>query len=192
MGRGTVAGLRLSAGAVVGFFVYVTLIVLSARVANAAACAAGFQDAGGGVCEATYVVTLAPKSVALPGGVSVITATASGAQGGSSLEEQVDPFGGAPSPGGKGGRQTATIPVAGATTLTVVVGQMGTGGPLDPGGYGGYGGGGHASSRYGGDGGGGSFVFDTRGPILAAGGGGGGGYDYNPVVMGKGTSKTGR
>ena len=160
------------------------MIAFSAKVALG--CAPGFQDAGGGFCTATFVYTGAPESVTVPAGVSAITASVSGAEGGTSLEEQVDPFGGAASPSGKGGRESAVIPVAPGSTLAVVVGQAGTGGQLAPPGYGGYGGGGHASSRNGGNGGGGSFVFDDIGPLIAAGGGGGGGYDYNPVVMGSG------
>ena len=154
----------------------------SLPAAAAGGCASGFQDAGAGICTASFVYTGAPESVTVPLDISVVTATVAGAEGGTSLEEQVDPFGGAPSPGGKGGSETAVIPVAGGTTLTVVVGQAGTGGALAPPGYGGYGGGGHATSRYGGNGGGGSFVFDVDGPLIAAGGGGGGGYDYNPVA----------
>ncbi len=153
--------------------------------AQAAGCAPGFQDAGASRCTATFVYSGAPQTVTLPAETRGVIVTASGAEGGTSKEEQVDPFGGAPSPGGMGGRQTATIPVAGSALLTVVVGQMGTGGSLGTG-YGGYGGGGHTSSTYGGNGGGGSFVFDVDGPLIAAGGGGGGGYDYNPVVMGHG------
>jgi hypothetical protein len=153
---------------------------------RAAACAPGFQDAGGGVCTATLVYTGAPETLTLPPGVSAITAVVSGAEGGTSLEEQVDPFGGLPSPGGKGGREMAIVPVAPGGMLTVVVGQAGTGGMLAPPGFGGYGGGGHATSRYGGNGGGGSFVFDDNGVLVAAGGGGGGGYDYNPVARQRG------
>ena len=156
-----------------------------------AACAPGFSDAGNNVCAATLVLTGAPQSIVLPPGMAVIRAVASGAAGGSSLEEQVDPFGGAASRGGSGGRETAVVPVTPGATLTVVVGEAGTGGVLAPPGFGGYGGGGHATSRYGGNGGGGSYVFDTTDPnnvvvLVAAGGGGGGGYDYNPVVLGRG------
>ena len=165
--------------------------VLSGPPRVHAACVPGFQDAGGGVCMATFVLTGAPESIVLPPAISVINAVVSGAAGGTSLEEQVDPFGGAASPGGKGGRETAVIPVPPGAMLTIVVGEAGTGGVLAPPGYGGYGGGGHATSRYGGNGGGGSYVFDTTDPnntrvIIAAGGGGGGGYDYNPIVLGHG------
>lgn len=154
-------------------------------------CAPGFSDAGNNVCAATFILTGAPESIALPPGMAVIRAVVSGAAGGTSLEEQVDPFGGAASPAGNGGRATAVVPVVPGAMLTVVVGQAGTGGMLAPPGYGGYGGGGHATSRYGGNGGGGSYVFDTTDPnntlvLVAAGGGGGGGYDYNPVVLGRG------
>ena len=169
-----------------GIWGLVILVGMSVPAAAATGCAAGFQDAGGGICTTTLVYTGVPESVALPPEVSVVTATVLGAEGGTSLEEQVDPFGGAASPGGKGGRVTASIPVAPDATLTVVVGQAGTGGGLAPPGFGGYGGGGHATSRNGGNGGGGSFVFDDNGPLIAAGGGGGGGYDYNPVVRGRG------
>ncbi len=161
-------------------------VMLSLPAAAATGCAAGFQDAGGGFCTATFVYTGAPESLTVPAQIGVISAMVSGAEGGSSLEEQVDPFGGAASPGGKSGRETATVPLAPGATLTVVVGQAGTGGMLAPPGFGGYGGGGHATSRYGGNGGGGSFVFDANGVLIAAGGGGGGGYDYNPVVRGSG------
>ena len=161
------------------------LIAVSPQPARGA-CIPGFSDAGGGICSGTFVYTGAPQTVTLPANVDRIAAVVAGAEGGTSLEEQVDPFGGAASPGGKGGRETATIPVAAGATLTVVVGQAGTGGGLAPPGFGGYGGGGHGTSRYGGNGGGGSYVFDANGPLIVAGGGGGGGYDYNPVVMGHG------
>lgn len=169
---------------------YATFVAVLAGAAwpnvGAAACVPGFQDDGGGVCSRTFVVTLAPETVVLPAQIGAVTAIVSGAEGGSSLEEQVDPFGGAASPGGKGGRESAVVPIVPGATLTVVVGEAGTGGVLAPPGFGGYGGGGHATSRYGGNGGGGSFLFDDAGVLVAAGGGGGGGYDYGPVVCGRG------
>jgi hypothetical protein len=110
--------------------------------------------------------------------------------------------------GGKGGRETATIPVVAGDTLHVYVGQSGdtvplapTHGwqlpdPVNPGAYvmaGAFGGGGLSSSNYGGFGGGGSFVFDSQlipgdptnaigNLLIAAGGGGGAGYDGNQFV----------
>jgi hypothetical protein len=114
------------------------MFALSRPVPPAYGCSAPFQDAGGGVCTATFVyITDAPQSVTLPPTVSVITATLSGAEGGPSLEEQVDPFGGLSSPGGKGGREIAVIPVTAGATLSIVVGQAGTGGGLAPPGPGG-------------------------------------------------------
>jgi hypothetical protein len=176
----------MSRGVVTKGIAVICIGVVALPLSAVAACTASFQDAGGGVCTATFGYTGAPESVTLPSSVNAITAIVAGAEGGTSLEEQVDPFGGAASPGGRGGRETAVIPVIPGSTLAVVVGQAGTGGMLAPPGFGGYGGGGHATSRYGGNGGGGSFIFHDSGPLIAAGGGGGGGYDYNPVVRGSG------
>ena len=65
----------------------VAALVLWRAAAPAYGCTTPFQDAGGGVCTATFVyVTDAPQSVSLPVTLSVITATVSGAEGGPSLE----------------------------------------------------------------------------------------------------------
>jgi hypothetical protein len=146
--------------------------------AAAAACAPGFQDAGGGICLRDFAYTGAPVTITLPG-VGVLTAKVSGGQGGDSREEGE----GQSSLGGRGGRQTATLPVVPGVPLTVLVGRAGADGGLASYG-GGYGGGGNPASNYGGGGGGGSFVFDADGVLVAAGGGGGGGYDPNPTYSG--------
>jgi hypothetical protein len=161
-----------------------TLTVLSERPAQAAGCSPGWKDAGDGVCEKEFKFSGAIQTVTVPSGVVVLTAVVSGGAGGTSLEDE-----GAASPGGKGGRQTATFSVTPGEVLTVMVGEAGSDGVLEPTGPGGWPSGGHAASRYGGNGGGGSYLFDSAGVLVAAGGGGGGGHDYNPAWSGTGDQK---
>ena len=154
----------------------VLLFVFAARPASAAGCAPGFADLGGGMCGLELLYTGVPATLAVPAGIGVLTVVASGGAGGTSLEDE-----GAASAGGLGGRMTATVSVTPGDTLTVLVGQSGADGILQPSGFGGWPDGGHSASRYGGCGGGGSYVFDSTGLLVAAGGGGGGGHDYNPA-----------
>ncbi len=151
-----------------------TTAVASRSAAAGATCAAGWNDAGAGICELTVGYTGAVTSVTVPAGLSSLTIVADGAQGGPSYDD-----GYTPSPGGKGGQVTGTVGVTAGDTLAVVVGQSGldqsTGASVAGQTFGGGG-----AGTSGGAGGGGSFVFDGAGSVLAAaGGGGGGGYDYN-------------
>jgi hypothetical protein len=201
---------RRPTGAAVTFLSLLPAWLLAAHsvpAQSAGACATGWSDKGGGVCEkvldyngtATAIGTV--QYVTVPANVTSMTMVVAGASGQASL----DTGEGTPAAGGKGGRQTGTIPVVPGDTLAVYVGEAGdtvpqapTHGwqlsdPLNPGAYtisGAFGGGGLSSSNYGGFGGGGSFVFDSQ-PIpgdpggatgnllIAAGGGGGAGYDLN-------------
>ena len=146
-------------------------------------CAAGFTDNGHGVCVSSLVATGALQTRTVPSGVTKMTMTVAGGQGGWSLDQGT----GSGAPGGLGGKETATVPVTPGATLSIVIGQ--TGGVADlinpppaP-----YGGGGAPGGGYAGYGGGGSFVFSsTAGLLVAAGGGGGSGYDYNPDASGLG------
>ena len=146
-------------------------------------CGAGFSDNGFGVCVASLVATGALQTLAVPAGVTKMTVTIAGGQGGWSLDQGT----GSGAPGGLGGKESATVPVTPGATLSIVIGQ--TGGVADlinpppaP-----YGGGGAPGGGYGGYGGGGSFVFASNaGLLIAAGGGGGSGYDYNPDASGLG------
>jgi hypothetical protein len=146
-------------------------------------CGAGFTDNGFGVCAANLVATGGLQTLTVPAGVTKMTMTVAGGQGGWSLDQGT----GSGAPGGLGGMQSATVPVTPGATLSIVIGQ--TGGVADlinpppaP-----YGGGGAPGGGYGGYGGGGSFVFSSNaGLLIAAGGGGGSGYDYNPDASGLG------
>jgi hypothetical protein len=145
-------------------------------------CAVGFKDQGFGVCEAALVATGALQTRAVPAGVTSMQLIVTGGEGGMSLDQGT----GSGSPGGLGGRESATVPVTPGATLQIVVGQ--TGGvadlinpPTPP-----HGGGGAPGGPYGGYGAGGTFVFSSAtGLLIAAGGGGGGGYDYNPDASGQ-------
>lgn len=165
--------------------VLAVLLGLGGPAAVRGQCAPGFNDEGNDLCRAILVSTGDLQTVTLPLCADEIRATVSGAAGGTSFEEQW----GASSPGGTGGRVSATIPIVAGDTLTVVVGQAGADGVISPSGYGGYGGGGHAASRYGGSGGGGSFIFGTDRLLVAAGGGGGGGFDWNPTASHSGNQQ---
>jgi hypothetical protein len=202
-----VSGSAIRAALLTALFAAHCCAVPAARAAN---CAAGWSDAGGGVCEkildynGTAGTIGTVQHVTVPAGVTLMTMIVSGAQGQISLETGDGP----PAAGGKGGRQTGTLPVVAGDVLNMFVGQWGatvpqapTHGwqlpdPNNPGAYviaGAFGGGGLSSSNYGGFGGGGSFVFDSQ-PIpndpfgaignllIAAGGGGGAGYDGNQFV----------
>lgn len=146
--------------------------LVAAPAGAAAGCVAGFSDQGGGVCSLDLVPTRSVVSVTVPTGVTAMTFDVRGAAGGTSTTF----WNGNGSPGGKGGREVATVPVTPGDTLQLVVGEAGTNDSAS----GSWGGGGTAASSSGGGGGGGSFVFDSAGsPLVVAGGGGGGGFDYN-------------
>ena len=191
----------------------VALVPISALVvaspAGAAGCAAGWSAIGSGTCRHVLVyngsqpgdavdVRGTVQTVVVPAGVTSISVVASGAAGARSASAS---FSG--SPGGLGGRQSATVAVVPGDKLSVIVGEQGASVPQmptlgwqvsDPGGgttsvSGAFGGGGMTASNQAGFGGGGSFVFDGQqnadapngvgNLLVAAGGGGGGGYDYN-------------
>lgn len=156
---------------VAGALLLVGGLIAATPAVAANGCIAGFSDQGGGTCSRDLVVTSSVVAITVPTGVTSMTFDVRGAEGGTSNSW----WNGNGSPGGKGGRQLATVPVTPGDTLQLVVGEAGGTGPV-----GGFGGGGQPSSNQGGAGGGGSFVFDGSGnPLVVAGGGGGGGFDYN-------------
>ena len=148
-----------------------TGIAVSAPAGAAGACISGFSDQGGGICSKDLVTSSTVATITVPAGVTSMTFDVQGAEGGTSNSW----WNGSGSPGGKGGREKATVTVTPSDHLQLVVGEAGGTGQI-----GGWGGGGQPSSNQGGAGGGGSFVFDGTGnPLVVAGGGGGGGFDYN-------------
>ena len=181
---------------------------LVAQPAAAATCASGWSSNAAGNCQRTLsyngsqpgnlpAVEGTAQYVTVPAGITSMTMVVAGASGSRSASAS---FTG--SPAGKGGRQTATVPVVPGDTLTVIVGEQGSSVPQSPArgwqildtvnninvASGAFGGGGMPASNQGGYGGGGSFVFDGQASttsstgvgnlLVAAGGGGGGGYDY--------------
>lgn len=109
-------------------------------------------------CTVTYNYTGALQTFTVPNRVTAVRVTVNGASGGGDV-------------GGQGGQTSATVPVAAADTLSILVGQQGSSQNKSRT----YGGGGSTpQSAYGSSGGGGSFVFDTSGGLLVAAGGGGG------------------
>jgi hypothetical protein len=136
----------------------------SSAVAAPVTCSAG-------TCSATFTPAGASlQEWDVPNGVGEATFTVNGAGGGS------DTYGGNGGAGGSGARVTATLPVTGGESLTLLVG---TGGQRvetaqgGPGGYGGGGSGGTGTELGAAGGGGGSFVFRAQTPLIVAGGGGG-------------------
>jgi len=101
----------------------------------------------------TFTFTGAPQTFTVPTGITEITVSVSGAQGGSSTNP-----GGTVVSGGMGTNVQSTLPVTPGTMLTVVVGGQG----------------GNAANE-GAGGGGGSFIIDGNTLLIAAGGGGGAG-----------------
>ncbi|MDQ1732337.1 MAG: hypothetical protein QOK10_2496, partial [Pseudonocardiales bacterium] len=148
-----------------------------------------------GTCTVSFAETGAVQNWTVPAGVDHITVTAAGGSGGTGA-----PYSGAPSPGGTGGKVTATVPVQAGDALAIVVGAAGADGTPNSStiAAGGYGGGASAGSVAspnaqgpGGGGGGGSLVFDTSAQpslLVAAGGGGGSGcfIGANPRTGGAG------
>jgi hypothetical protein len=171
--RGAKTGRRALVATAVVFGVLVSA-PSGAQATTLASCASGWNDAGANTCELIEGYTGAVASVVVPAGVVSMAVVADGAEGGPSFDD-----GYTPSPGGKGGQVTGTVPVTPGDTLAVVAGQSGLDQSTGASVLGQtFGGGGAGAS--GGAGGGGSFVFDGTGAVLAAaGGGGGGGYDYN-------------
>lgn len=139
------------------------LLAPTATAASGPVCAAGH-------CVVTFGFTGGPELLTVPSGVTVVSATVSGASGGLGDGRL------AASAGGRGGTVTAAVPVVGGDQLRVVVGQRGrqgvygSGGPVLAGGYGGGG-----EGVYDGTGGGGSYLSRGTSLLVVAGGGGGGG-----------------
>ena len=166
--------------------------------ADGTACGGG-QVCKGGVCGSqtvTFNYLGASQSWVVPAGVTQVTITAAGAEGGA------DCYG---IHGGKGASVVATIPVTPGETLLVNVGGGG-GVPLATGGYcttegsGGFNGGapGGTVSYYAGGGGGGASDVRQGGSMLAnrvvvaaGGGGGGGGSGTSGGSGGNGGTTTG-
>jgi len=154
----------------------------------------------------TFAFTGAEQAFVVPAGVTSITVTVSGAQGGDGSGCTIggDPFCGTPGVGGNGATVTGTVAVTPGETLRVFTGGAGvdatpandtTGDPSvgGDGGFGlGHGGAGNESVVVGAGGGGGGASAILRGttPIaVAAGGGGGGGSaaqedENNPLLDG--------
>jgi Bacterial Ig-like domain (group 3)/Glycine rich protein/Fibronectin type III domain len=131
----------------------------------------------------TFSYTGSSQSWAVPAGVSSITVTADGAEGG---------VGSGGPAAGDGGSVTATIGVTAGETLTIDVGGQGTAG--SSGGAGGFNGGGSGSTNGGGGGGasdvrqGGTALADR---VVVAGGGGGSGAGSSARIAGAGGGTTG-
>jgi len=107
---------------------------------------------------------------AVPPTICAVTITASGGQGGDTLD----------APGGDAASVTATVPVTPGSPLDVEVG--GAGASDGAGGIGGGGGGGGGS--FAGGGGGASAVSSSSTPLVVAGGGGGGSTTQEGVASG--------
>jgi hypothetical protein len=149
----------------------VSLVAPSLLLAPAATAASG-PVCTDGHCIVTYGYTGGPESFTVPSGVTVVSATVSGASGG--LGDGRSQF--VAGAGGRGGTVTATVPVSAGDQLRIVVGQQGrqgvygSGGPVVNGGYGGGG-----LGVYDGSGGGASYLSRGTSLLVVAGGGGGGG-----------------
>jgi hypothetical protein len=137
----------------------------------------------------TFNYTGAEQDFVVPAGVTSITVTASGAQGGAGATKSVH---------SQGGTTTATISVTAGETLSIFVGSQGGngsyGGASGNGGYNGGASGGTPGLGAGGGGGGASDVRqggnDLPHRVVVAGGGGGGG-SQNSASIGNGGGTTG-
>jgi hypothetical protein len=144
----------------------------------------------------TFNYTGTEQNFVVPAGVTSITVTASGAQGGAGGAAL-----GSPHAGGNGGTTTATIPVTAGETLSIFVGGAGVNGGAGNtgGGSGGYNGGGagaNGTTDSTGAGGGGASDVRQGGNglgdrVVVAGGGGGGGAAFSGGVGGNGGNATG-
>ena len=127
----------------------------------------------------TFAATGAPQSYTVPAGVTRLTVTATGAQGGSS--SIASGSGSVTVPGGQGARVQTTLPVVPGEILAVYVGKVGASLIYRGGAPGGYNGGGSVSPGNTGSGGGGATDL-RRGStklLVAAGGGGAAGFINN-------------
>ena len=160
--------------------------------AGAGTCTAALSDGVGQSQTVTFAYTNfaytgASQAITVPAGVTSVTISAAGAQGGSGCSCSSDYA----AAGGNGGSLTATVPVASAT-LTVLVGGQGGTSTSGIGGAGGFNGGAAGGSGNGafffnigaGGGGGASAVMQGGAQLVVAGGGGGGGVlcGNNPAI----------
>ena len=171
------------------------------KATAAGSCAITFADLDKHTASVTIAVKPAPtatvfaysggaQSFTVPSGITRVTITAAGAQGGYS-------DGGGGLGGGLGGSVTATIPVTPGQVLTVFVGGIGNN-PYDGygngGGFNGGGSGGCGCGAYGfgGSGGGASDVRQggsaLSNRVVVAGGGGGGAFEDTPGGAGGGVA----
>jgi hypothetical protein len=154
--------------------------------ADGASCGTG-QVCRSGICihQVIFEFTGAAQSWVVPAGITQITVTAAGAQGGPDIYSNQ---------GGKGALVTATLAVTPGETLVVTAGGAGGLGSYltpGPGGFNGGGPGGATVYNGGYSGGGGGGASDVRrggtaltNRIIVAGGGGGGGVDATGTVAG--------
>ena len=159
------------------------LAVSGALVASSAIVTSGAGPAGAAVTK-TFTFTGAEEAWTVPTGVTSITMTVLGAQGG---DGSVVPAAGTAASGGLGGRTIATIAVTPGEVLRIYVGGQGTGSPVGSAAPGGFNGGGAAGTNTDGltrpgSGGGASDVRQggsalANRVVVAGGGGGAGGLD---------------
>ncbi len=131
-----------------------------------------------GTCTVTFPETGSAEPWTVPDGVSSLSVTLYGANGG----------GASGATGGSGAWVEATVSSSPASALTVNVGGSGVAGPD---GFAGYGGGGYGGEVDSGGGGGATTISEGATPVLVAGGGGGGGNFGNnlsggPPILGGG------
>jgi hypothetical protein len=132
--------------------------------------------------SATFNYTGAQQNFIVPAGITRVTISASGAQGGAGFDYTPGSTIGGGS-GANGGFVLATLTVTAGETLAVNVGGQGGAGSISIGGAGGFNGGGAGGNEFAGGGGGGAsdlrrsgFALANR--IVVAGGGGGGGGPF--------------
>ena len=162
------AGCGIAPRVLLGCLIGASLSLAGSSAADAAS-TCGAPVTSGGVFLVSCEETGEAQTFTVPAGVSSLTLTAKGAQGGNT----------GLFPGAEGGEETGTAAVSEGESLTVLVGGMGSEPDGSEGGYGGFGAGGSggqgASGYLGGaGGGGGSVVFEANGTLLIAAGGGGG------------------
>ena len=149
------------------------LAAASLSLAGSAAADAASTCGAPVISESAFLVSCEEvgetQTFTVPAGVTSLTLTAKGAQGGAT----------GLFPGADGGEETGTVAVSEGESLTVLVGGMGSEPDGNEGGHGGFGAGGNggpgANGYLGGaGGGGGTVVFEANGTLLIAAGGGGG------------------
>ncbi|HTT90874.1 MAG TPA: MBG domain-containing protein [Acidimicrobiales bacterium] len=154
------ARLLAAAGLFAGGLVGANAVLLAgAPVAGASTPA---PTCASGTCTVTFPETGSTEPWTVPDGVSSLSVTLYGANGG----------GASGATGGSGARVEATVSSSPASALTVNVGGSGVAGPD---GFAGYGGGGYGGEVDSGGGGGATTISEGATSVLVAGGGGGGG-----------------